>query len=50
MRTITLKGIPEELYDRLEQNAVAHRRSINSEILVCLERCCRDIGSTRTSP
>lgn len=35
--TITLKNIPDELYDRLRQSAQIHRRSINSEAILCLE-------------
>lgn len=35
--TITLKGIPDEVYARLQQSASANRRSINSEVIVCLE-------------
>ena len=38
MPTITVKNIPEALYEQLKQSARAHRRSINSEILVCIER------------
>jgi plasmid stability protein len=38
MRTFTLKGIPDELYERLKRSAEAHRRSVNSELLVLLER------------
>ncbi|HEX2251695.1 MAG TPA: Arc family DNA-binding protein [Thermoanaerobaculia bacterium] len=38
MRTITLKSIPDALYDSLKQAAEAHRRSLNSEVLVLLER------------
>jgi plasmid stability protein len=37
MPTITLKNIPEPLYKRLKHAAETHRRSLNSEILVCLE-------------
>ena len=37
MPAITLKNIPEPLYERLKQAAETHRRSLNSEILVCLE-------------
>lgn len=37
MPTITLKNIPEPLYERLKHAAENHRRSLNSEILVCLE-------------
>lgn len=36
--TITLKNIPEEIYDSLKQAANAHHRSINSEAIACLER------------
>ncbi|MDO9238278.1 MAG: Arc family DNA-binding protein [Aquabacterium sp.] len=35
--TLTLKNIPNELYGRLKAAAEAHRRSLNSEALVCLE-------------
>lgn len=35
--TITLKNIPDELYDRLKASAESNRRSLNSEALVCLE-------------
>jgi len=38
MHTITLKNIPDELYERLKQSAAENRRSINSEIIVCIER------------
>jgi plasmid stability protein len=35
--TLTLKNIPDEVYDRLKASAEAHRRSLNSEAIVCLE-------------
>jgi plasmid stability protein len=37
MPTITLKNIPDELYERLKESAADHRRSLNSEIIVRLE-------------
>ena len=37
MPSITLKNIPEKTYRQLKSAAKAHRRSINSEILTCLE-------------
>ena len=37
MPTLTIKNMPEALYRRLKARAAAHRRSLNSEILVCLE-------------
>ena len=38
MPTLTLKNIPEDLYTRLKAAAEAHRRSLNSEILYCVEQ------------
>jgi len=35
--TITLKGIPENVYTELKSSAEANRRSINSEAIACLE-------------
>lgn len=35
--TLTLKNIPDALYGRLKEVAQAHRRSLNSEVIVCLE-------------
>ena len=35
--TLTLKNIPDIIYDRLKLAAQAHRRSMNSEVIVCLE-------------
>ncbi len=35
--TLTLKNIPDDVYGRLKLAAEAHRRSLNSEAIVCLE-------------
>jgi plasmid stability protein len=35
--TLTLKNIPDEVYDRLKAAARSHRRSLNSQAIVCLE-------------
>jgi len=35
--TLTLKNIPDEVYERLKASAASHRRSLNSEAIVCLE-------------
>lgn len=35
--TLTLKNIPDEVYSRLKAAAGLHRRSLNSEAIVCLE-------------
>ncbi len=41
MATITVKNIPSELYEQLKRTAAANRRSINSEIIICIERSMR---------
>lgn len=35
--TLTLKNVPDAVYDRLKSSAQTHRRSINNEAIVCLE-------------
>jgi len=35
--TLTLKNIPDGVYERLKHSAETHRRSMNSEAIVCLE-------------
>ncbi len=35
--TLTLKNIPDTVYERLKAAAELHRRSMNSEAIVCLE-------------
>ena len=37
MATFTVKNIPDDLYERLKVVASAHHRSINSEVINCLE-------------
>lgn len=36
--TITLKNIPDELYERLKAVAEIHHRSLNMEVIACLEQ------------
>jgi plasmid stability protein len=38
MPALTLKNIPDDLYIRLKEAAQAHHRSLNGEILYCVER------------
>lgn len=38
MPSITVKNIPEDIYDRVREQAKTHHRSINSEIIACLEK------------
>lgn len=47
MPTVTVKNIPEQLYERLKRLAEANRRSINSEIIVCIEQA---VSSRLTNP
>ena len=47
MVTITLKNIPQELYARLKQQAESNRRSLNSEIIFCIEQA---VSSKRIDP
>ena len=35
---ITVKNIPDELYGKLKYSAEQHRRSVNSELISCLEQ------------
>lgn len=35
--TMTLKNIPDQIYDRLKLSAEMHRRSMNNEAIICLE-------------
>lgn len=41
MAALTLRGIPDELYELLKKKAKENRRSLNGEILVRLERSLR---------
>jgi len=47
MATVTVKNIPDELYERLKTVAEINRRSINSEIIVCIENA---VMSRRINP
>jgi len=44
---VTIKNIPTDLYKKLKQNAAAHHRSVNSEVIYCLEQTLR---SRRVDP
>lgn len=41
MATMTIKNIPDELYEELKQRAAANRRSINNEVIILIERAVK---------
>lgn len=47
MPSITVKNIPKPIYIKLKQEAEAQHRSMNSEIIACLER---SVEPKRVSP
>jgi plasmid stability protein len=47
MPTITVKNIPDEIYEKLRRAAEISHRSINSEIIACIERV---VGSQEINP
>lgn len=47
MSSLTIKGIPEDLLQKLRRSAEANRRSLNSEVLFRLER---STGTHRIDP
>ena len=38
MATITIKNIPDDVYEKLKETATMHRRSINSEVIRIIEQ------------
>ena len=38
MRTITVKNVPDDIYESLKQSAAENRRSINREVIICIEK------------
>jgi hypothetical protein len=47
MATLTIKGMPDALYERIRESAGANYRSINSEVIMRLEQA---LGSRRAAP
>ena len=47
MPALTIKNIPDTLYQQLKTAAELHRRSINSEVIVCLEKT---LAATKITP
>ncbi len=36
--TLTIKKVPEKLYHKLKERAARHHRSMNNEVIACLEQ------------
>jgi len=47
MATLTVKNIPDDLYEKLKQRAKARNRSVNKEIIVCIQEA---LESRRMDP
>ena len=47
MPSLTVKNIPPDLYELLKKSAAVNHRSINSEIIVCIEQA---LHSRKISP
>jgi antitoxin FitA len=45
--TLTVKNIPEDLYEKLKQRAKFRNRSVNKEIIVCIQEA---LQSQRVDP
>ena len=47
MVTLTIKNIPDRIYRLLKKRSTLHRRSINSEVILCIEN---SVGVRRIEP
>lgn len=43
MATVTIKNIPDPLVRRLKTQAAIHRRSLNHEVIACLEAAAQAV-------
>jgi len=43
MATLTIRDVPQPLVDRLKAQATVHRRSLNREVIACLEGTVRAV-------
>jgi plasmid stability protein len=43
MASLTIKNVPERLVRRLKRQASAHRRSLNLEVIACLEQATQSV-------
>jgi antitoxin FitA len=47
LATITIKNVPKMLHQEIKKRAELHRRSLNNEIIVCLENA---VGFAKVDP
>ena len=47
MATLTIRNLPDVLHERLKRHAERHRRSLNSEAIVLLERALEQAPAER---
>ena len=47
MVAITIKSLPAEVHERLKRLAAQHRRSLQNEIIFCLERYAKRSVATK---
>lgn len=47
MASLTVKNIPDDLYGKLKQRAKANQRSVNKEIIMCIQEA---VESRRIDP
>ncbi|HEX2095407.1 MAG TPA: Arc family DNA-binding protein [Longimicrobiaceae bacterium] len=50
MANLTVKNIPDELYEQLKRRAAENRRSLNSEAIVCLEQAVAEHRARYSRP
>jgi plasmid stability protein len=43
MATLTIKNVPDRLVRRLKAQATSHRRSLNLEVIACLESAVQSV-------
>jgi plasmid stability protein len=43
MATLTIKNIPERVYQQLKRQAARHHRSLNQEVISCLEHAAGSV-------
>ena len=47
---MTLRDLPDDLHDWIKQQAAAHHRSVNKEVIALLDNLRRELPSARPRP